>query len=409
MLVADTELHEAFASALGLLLDDKDVASVDVVEGGLPEVVRRGRRERLHVLVEGPLFQVLRERGVTEQPLSTRLTGPGGGAVVVAAPLRDGRIAVSVRRPEPTDALLSLIVEEGVIPAGVDDELVAAVWQGTGVIVLGPARAARHRVAIAIARAVGTQLRIVALGDDVPAGGWPAPHVGDIVERAQIACALGADVLFALDVSAAEAVRLQHAALPVPLVLGVAVSSMENLLAALNGTSLRALCGLAAVIAWDGEGRPRLVELHGDSASPDTAPALQVQSVAASLTPTTPVPFSAPTSSTTSMRAPISSVPSLASLRLDDGPPAHWASADIDDDPGWELGPLGDTVPATLSAATVRPAPGSFDAALKAAAAKPTFSPRPPPMHPQTSALRGTGGLTLEPPGGGAPDDEETP
>ena len=213
MLVADTELHEAFASALGLLLDDKDVASVDVVEGGLPEVVRRGRRERLHVLVEGPLFQVLRERGVTEQPLSTRLAGPGGGAVVVAAPLRDGRIAVSVRRPEPTDALLSLIVEEGVIPAGVDDELVAAVWQGTGVIVLGPARAARHRVAIAIARAVGTQLRIVALGDDVPAGGWPAPRVDDIVERARIACALGADVLFALDVSAAEAVRLQQAAL----------------------------------------------------------------------------------------------------------------------------------------------------------------------------------------------------
>jgi hypothetical protein len=44
------------------------------------------------------------------------------------------------------------------------------------------------------------------------------------------------------------------------------------------------------------------------------------------------------------------------------------------------------------------PAPGSFDAALQAVAKRPTFAPKAPPLHPQAAALRGTGGLTFEPP-----------
>jgi hypothetical protein len=47
------------------------------------------------------------------------------------------------------------------------------------------------------------------------------------------------------------------------------------------------------------------------------------------------------------------------------------------------------------------PAPGSFDAALQQAARRPAFTPKAPAPHPQASALRGTGGLTFEPPGGG--------
>ncbi|HEY1100527.1 MAG TPA: hypothetical protein VGF99_16420 [Myxococcota bacterium] len=437
MSVVDTALHEALVAAVGGLLVDKDVASVDVVEGGLPEVVRRGRRERLHVLVEGPLFQLLRERGATTQVVSLRLSLPSGVVVVFAAPLRDGRIAVSLRRTAPTDVQLTHLVEEGVLPAGVDGELVAAVWQGTGVVVLGPARAARNRVAVGLARAVGTSLRVIALGDDVPAGAWPAPLVDDVVERARIACALGADALFAIDVDAGSAAALATAALPVPLILGVAVSAMEPLLFALGDGERgqqRALCGLAAVIAWDHDGRPRLVELHGDSDGPagtvDTVN-VAVQTAPAPIATTTPVAFAAPTSPTQSMRAPsvapltmpsLTSTPLATSVRADDGAvPADWASANIDDDPGWELGNLGQAALSTPPTPTTTPTssspkPGSFDAALKAAASRPQFSPRPPPMHPQASALRGTGGLTLEPPGGAVDDgvqhepgiDEET-
>ena len=407
MMSTDTDLHEAITAALGALLVDKDVASVDVVEGGLPEVVRRGRRERLQVLVEGPLFQLLRERGATENVLTQRLPG---GAVVVAAPLRDGRIAVSVRRGAPTDVQLVHLVEEGIVPAGVEQELLAAVWQGTGVVVLGPARAARHRLAVGIVRAMAGHLRVIALGEDVPAGAWPAPLVEHVVDRARVACALGADVVFALDVSADDAVALARAALPVPLVLGVAVSAMESLLAALDGTSIRALCGVAAVVAYDGEGRPRLVELHGDTgaAAVDNGPVITPVTEPVPSTPLLPTPISMPTSPTKSMRSTSLVLPSpsmpivMARLSDSDAPPADWASVDIEDDPGWELGNL-DATPVSLAPA----APGSFDAALKAAATRPTFSPRPPPMHPQASTLRGTGGLTLEPPGGSSNSDSD--
>jgi hypothetical protein len=81
---------------------------------------------------------------------------------------------------------------------------------------------------------------------------------------------------------------------------------------------------------------------------------------------------------------------------FDDAPPADWASEDIDDDPGWELGNLVEGVRSSS------PPAGSFDAALKAVATRPTFAPRAPATHPQMATLRGTGGLDLEPPGGKA-------
>jgi hypothetical protein len=84
-------------------------------------------------------------------------------------------------------------------------------------------------------------------------------------------------------------------------------------------------------------------------------------------------------------------------------PPAEWASEDIDDDPGWELGPVG----ASSSATSSPPAPGTFDAALQAVSKRPTFAPKAPPPHPQAAALRGTGGLTFEPPAGGRGDGDD--
>jgi hypothetical protein len=82
-----------------------------------------------------------------------------------------------------------------------------------------------------------------------------------------------------------------------------------------------------------------------------------------------------------------------APVALGDAPPADWASADADDDPGWELGSL-----ARDGGGSV--APGSFDATLATVARRPAFAPRAPTAHPAAHALRGTGGLTFEPPSG---------
>ena len=43
------ELQAAVDDALGAVLGDKDVSEITAVEGGLLEVVRRGRRERLQL------------------------------------------------------------------------------------------------------------------------------------------------------------------------------------------------------------------------------------------------------------------------------------------------------------------------------------------------------------------------
>lgn len=387
------DLATATAAALGALLLDKDVSGIDVVEGGLPELVRRGRRDRLQLLVEGPLFAVLRERGADNALFEVDLPG---GVHLAAGPLLDGRVAVSVRRAAPTDVNLSGLVEEGLVPVGVPDELVAALHLGLGLVVLGPASSARTRLTVAVARAVSQQLRVMALGTDVPAQSVPAPRVAgedDLVARARAASALGADVLYAHAVTVVELASLLRASLPVPLLASVAVSNMALLREGL-GTLSPLTVGLAAVVGFDPEGCPRLLELHGDSG--------------ASSTSTSPSPSSLPSSSSSS-----SSTLSVDddTVAPDDAPPAEWASQDIDDDPGWELGPvqspssLPSSLPSLLPASTSPPAPGSFDAALQSVARRPSYTPRAPAPHPQHSALRGTGGLTFEAPGASVVDD----
>ena len=381
------DLASATAAALGALLLDKDVSGVDVVEGGLPELVRRGRRERLQLLVEGPLFAVLRERGADNALFEVDLPG---GVQLAAGPLLDGRVALSVRRAAPTDVSLSHLVEEGLVPVGVPDELVAALHLGLGLVVLGPASSARTRLSVAVARAVSKQLRVMALGTDVPAQSVPAPRVAgddDLVARARAASALGADVLYAHAVTVVELASLLRASLPVPLLASVAVSNMALLREGL-GTLSPLTVGLAAVVGFDPEGCPRLLELHGDSG-------------ASSSSPSSSLPSSSSSSSST-----LSSVDD-DTVAPDDAPPAEWASQDIDDDPGWELGPVQSpsSLPSLLPASTSPPAPGSFDAALQSVARRPSYTPRAPAPHPQHSALRGTGGLTFEAPGGAVMDD----
>ena len=385
------DLATATAAALGALLLDKDVSGIDVVEGGLPELVRRGRRERLQLLVEGPLFAVLRERGADNALFEVDLPG---GVHLAAGPLLDGRVAVSVRRAAPTDVNLSDLVEEGLVPVGVPDELVAALHLGLGLVVLGPASSARTRLSVAVARAVSKQLRVMALGTDVPAQSVPAPRVAgddDLVTRARAASALGADVLYAHAVTVVELASLLRASLPVPLLASVAVSNMALLREGL-GTLSPLTVGLAAVVGFDPEGCPRLLELHGDSG--------------ASSSSSSPSSSSSLPSSSSSSSSTLSSVDD-DTVAPDDAPPAEWASQDIDDDPGWELGPVQSpsSLPSLLPASTSPPAPGSFDAALQSVARRPSYTPRAPAPHPQHSALRGTGGLTFEAPGASVVDD----
>ena len=385
------DLATATAAALGALLLDQDVSGVDVVEGGLPELVRRGRRERLQLLVEGPLFAVLRERGADNALFEVDLPG---GVHLAAGPLLDGRVAVSVRRAAPTDINLSDLVEEGLVPVGVPDELVAALHLGLGLVVLGPASSARTRLTVAVARAVSQQLRVMALGTDVPAQSVPAPRVAgddDLVTRARAASALGADVLYAHAVTVVELASLLRASLPVPLLASVAVSNMALLREGL-GTLSPLTVGLAAVVGFDPEGCPRLLELHGDSG--------------ASSSSSSPSSSSSLPSSSSSSSSTLSSVDD-DTVAPDDAPPAEWASQDIDDDPGWELGPVQSpsSLPSLLPASTSPPAPGSFDAALQSVARRPSYTPRAPAPHPQHSALRGTGGLTFEAPGASVVDD----
>jgi hypothetical protein len=299
-------------------------------------------------------------------------------------------VAVSVRRAAPTDVNLSDLVEEGLVPVGVPDELVAALHLGLGLVVLGPASSARTRLSVAVARAVSKQLRVMALGTDVPAQSVPAPRVAgddDLVARARAASALGADVLYAHAVTVVELASLLRASLPVPLLASVAVSNMALLREGL-GTLSPLTVGLAAVVGFDPEGCPRLLELHGDSG-------------ASSSSPSSSLPSSSSSSSST-----LSSVDD-DTVAPDDAPPAEWASQDIDDDPGWELGPVQSpsSLPSLLPASTSPPAPGSFDAALQSVARRPSYTPRAPAPHPQHSALRGTGGLTFEAPGGAVMDD----
>jgi hypothetical protein len=414
----DGAIASAVAAALGALLTDKDVSSVDVVEGGLPEVIRRGRRERMQLLIEGPLFEIVRERlappagdapsadvtsaNATRDTVAAARFALPAHVHLVAAMLHDGRVALRLRRPAPTDVSLAHLVEEGLLPSGVDAELAAAAFGGQGVVVVGPAAAAADRVAVAVVRATSARLRVWSLGDDVPAQTMPPPQGKTIIERARVACALGADALCGVGLTVVELVALLGASLPCPVFASVKTSSVRALSTALS-TALSPVpldvAGVVVVVAFDTDGIPRVVELHGDTAAaappPSAAPRTRgadvhddVLAVAADIdVVTAPARFEGGASRRGSPPAVVDVAAGLA-----EAPPADWASDNIDDDPGWELGPIVD-----------EPAPqGSFDAALQSVAKRPSFHPSPPRPHPQAAALRGTGGLTFEPPPGGA-------
>lgn len=399
--MASDALAAAVAAELGPLLEDPDVVEIGSLEGGTVDVLRRGRRQRLEVILEGPLFALLREAGAERSLCRLRLPH---GHELIAGPLADGRLALRLVSASPFHGTLEALVAEGVLPAGVEAELRAAVLEGAGVVLIGPARVARRRVLAAIMRSLADRFAFFGISDSlssmVPV---PLPRGAALLDKARAALALGADALCALDITAREASELARAELGVPLVVSIAASSMAALSASLllADLSVNAVGGTTAVLGYGLDGEARLVEMHGPTrtvaqlARPGAAsltsrglsqpPAAVNNEAAANERPRTP-------------RDVIDDLPPLADL------PEAWASNDADADPGWELGETGSAL------VSKQPAAGSFDAALAARKGTPSFAPRP--SRAQLGAGHPFGGLTFEPPPGGPPspdDDEQGP
>jgi hypothetical protein len=250
----------------------------------------------------------------------------------------------------------------------------------------------------------------------------------------------------ALSLSVDELLALARLRLSVPLIASVQApnATFVEALLAHAGLPVAFVAGQTAVVGTGPDGRPQLVELRGPptalsgasapSAEPAPAPPPFAREPIVETPRFEPAPRARPPRPVSgaflaaSMGAPSSSALSSHGddplPELPEAPPSSWSSADIDDDPGWELSALAPVARAGP------PVPGSFDAALQRTreqaqqtAQLQAQMPRvQPPPHPQARALRGAGGggdpfggLTFEPPsgpagsGGPGPDDEDTP
>lgn len=406
--------RDVLRGALGALLVDADVASVHASERGAVEVTRRGRRERLSVALPSEVFDALASLGARERGVTLSVDGHR----LLAQPAAADRLVLYLEKRPPADARLSELVEEGVLPEDAAESVVAVARAGHGLVVVGTPRAATRRFAIAVARELAESAPVVALDPGLEAD-WllPAPLVeGGVVERALAAERIGAEVLLAPSLSLDEAVALASARLSTSAVVMVRAPSAPALTAAFRASSsvgaplADALASQLCVLGRAPGGRPVLVEQHvpegaplagpvASASAPAIAPAPLASPSSSAPPPALAAPSLGPPPSPPSARAPLVIDPrELPPLPpLGSGPPAGWASSSPDDDPGWELGGGG------------RTEPSAFDDVLARVGARPTFTPRPPPVHPQTRALRQDplGGLTLEPPGGALDDADE--
>ncbi len=389
-------IQDAAQQAFAALLLDRDVFEVISHEGGSTEVHRTSSRERVGV-VEGPLFALLRESGAGSDVIEVTLKH---GHRLLAGPLHDGRIVLRLLKiSQAADVTVAALEADSVLPPGIGAEMQAALLQGAGVLVVGPSRVGRQRTAVAVMRAVAPLLRVVGVTDssslvDIALKGRPIEH------RASAAVALGADALFALELSVRDLASLARARPSVPLLASIDIATAEALNSALDaaGVSLLAVATNVAVVGFSPQGRPRLVELHGPTRHVD-----------------------APTSGAAPMRShephheavvPVRALGGpTAAVYSDDpvmhAPPEAWADIGPHDDPGWELAASALSSPPTRALHDQVRAASSFDAALvklrDSAARAPAFTPRQPSAHPQAATLRAAkadpfGGLTFEPP-----------
>ncbi len=397
--------EDAVRRALGALLVDNDVAAAHALERGPLDVTRRGRRERLGVALPDEVFTALRALGAGQRALELHVDGHR----VRALPTAGDKVLLYLEKRPTLDARLSALVEEGVVPPDAAVAVLATARAGHGLVVVGSAGVGARRLACAVAREVAESAPVFSL-DDGLAADWllPAPISSedaneDVRARARRCVAAGAEVLFSLGLSLEDARALAGAELAVSVIAVVAAPNAPAYYAALNrgpeGGALNpdALATQLCVVGRAPFGRPVLVEQHAPESAAPLAAAPVVEEgfgarpgrvvEASEIVPVTMPAPSAP-SPPRGIATPIADgdLPPLPPLGAP--PPAAWASSSLDDDPGWELGE------ARGAAAS------AFAGVMAEVKTRPSFTPRPPPVHPQTRALRGDpfGGLTLEPP-----------
>ena len=413
---ADEErLTEAVGRALDALLADRDVSAIRADASGLFEVVRRGRREPLDARLDAALFEALSE--------GMRALAPGGGPLALAWQghrlttfAAGDRVVLFVEKAPALGVTLADLEEEGLLPPGLAEELVALLLEGHGLLVVGPARSGRDRLAVAAARAAASCLTVAELSGR--SAEWlaevPLPS-GDLGARLETARGFGVDVGLCLGVTLDEVAALAARPSGLALVASVTCASAAQLNAAAASSGARAVldavAGQVCVLGYAPDGRARLLEHHVPAHAATQAVEAAPAAVAAPSRPT-PRPAPAPALPHAAL-PPLEGLPPLEPLAP--GPPTGWASSSPDDDPGWELSDGAPPAQVDEPPATRPAADSEFDRVLADVRGRPSFTPRPPDMHPQARRLQGDpfGGLTFEPPrgqpDGDEPDEEPDP
>jgi hypothetical protein len=354
----------ALDDAVGVLAADNDVIAIDLDEGRGIALTRRARREVLDVAVPEALFTRFSDEGAfTETHFARALPS---GDVVSAAILGDTRRIHIEKNPNVPILMLSLF-EEGLVDEESALRLMGAIQSGRHVVISGPCAGGRRRLAVALATECAPYLSVARLDARGPSSFLVVPLGDTLMARVQSAAHVGVELLLAVDIDSAPLLELLRSEPRVVVVASVS-SPRAPLLDGVDAE--RATVGFSA----SGAARVETVRVPKEAAPVVESAARSAPLVGRSSTPPQTI------------TAPYEPLPALAP-----GPPSGWASRGHDSEPGWELQSIDE--------------PSPFDDVMKSVRERKTYTPRPPPLHPAASKLRGSGGLTLEPPLG----DDATP
>lgn len=398
-----SELSRAIEDALAGLWHDRDVERIWVDRQGGVRLRRRGKREDLAVRWPEELWQAL-DRSQPDEPRGdastlTRVLDFAPHRAVLG--LDGGRVTRFFLEKAPSlPGSIHELEEQDLCSQGLVAELVGALLAGESVLLLGVATFLVDRMVWSTADAASTHCEVVACTPPPPAWRLPAGAAGgDLWARGRAALTLGAEVLVATGLAADDLAQWMSEVPAAATLVGARVSSPAMLEEGGALAPLRHRFGRICVCAYDAAGRPRVVALAADRvAHPAPVPDLRPQAGASA--PLAATPQGRPPPSTPRAEAPAPAWDALPPLEaLPPGPPPAWTSHAPDDDPGWELAEVGRTGDVGSDDAEALGV-GAFAQVLADVARRPSFTPKPPPPHPQARRLRADpfGGLTLEPP-----------
>lgn len=363
----DDTLRASLDEHVGALLRDADVSSIDLDEGRPIVVTRRARREELAASIPDALFTAFDAVGAFAAHASSdavfMATLPSGDLVTCARMGESRRVHVARAPSEPV--YMRALLEEGAIDDDTAQGLMAAIENGRHVVVAGPCASGRTRLAIALATECAPYLSVARLGAHGPRTLARAPEASSTSTIPAAAAALGVELLLALDVDVPTLRSLLEGDPPVVVVASARTPRVPDGIGDVERATVRFSSTGAALVV-----RP-------------VARAVEVE----------PAPRA-----TTARAAPQTVVEGFAPLpTLAPGPPSGWASRAHDAEPGWEL---------SSNEGDVDDRSAFDDVLARVKDKRAPYAPRPPEAHPAARRLRGLGGLTLESPGGDAPDDD---